>query len=65
MAKWRPPARVEPPVWVRIYDPAAWPDIYEWTTAAGDWLDVHQVDTATRWAWTLAIPDEEPFNPYG
>jgi len=64
MAKWRPPPAIEPPAWVRVYDPAAWPDIYAWTTAAGDWLDVHQVDAAARWEWILSIPDE-PFDPYG
>jgi hypothetical protein len=58
MARWRPPGEVEPPAWVRAYDPAAWPNIYAWTTAADDWFDVNQVDWAARWAWILAIPDE-------
>jgi hypothetical protein len=65
MAKWRPPARIEPPAWVRVYNPADWPSIYAWTDAADDWFDVNHVDSATRWEWTLAIPDEEPFDPYG
>jgi hypothetical protein len=65
VAKWRPPAGIEPPAWVRVYDPDAWPNIYAWTDAAGDWFDVNHVDSATRWEWILAIPDEEPFDPYG
>jgi hypothetical protein len=48
-----------------VYDPDAWPNIYAWTDAAGDWFDVNHVDSATRWEWILAIPDEEPFDPYG
>lgn len=64
MAMWRPSSVVEPPAWVRVYDPAAWPDIYAWTTAAGDWFDAHpEADDAARWAWVLSIPDE-PFSPY-
>jgi hypothetical protein len=58
MARWRPPGEVEPPAWVRVYDPAAWQDIYAWTAAADEWFDVHRVDWATRWAWILSIPDE-------
>jgi hypothetical protein len=50
---------VEPPAWVRVYDPAAWPDIYAWTAAAGDRFDAHpEADDAARWAWVLSIPDE-------
>jgi hypothetical protein len=64
MARWRPPGGIEPPAWVRIYNPADWPTLYAWTTAADDWLNAHDVDAATHWAWILSIPDE-PFNPYG
>lgn len=58
MARWRPPGEVEPPAWVRIYNPADWPDIYAWTEAADNWLNEHHVDAATHWAWVLSIPDE-------
>jgi hypothetical protein len=34
VARWRPPGEVEPPAWVRLYDPADWPDVYTWTEAA-------------------------------
>jgi hypothetical protein len=65
MAKWRAPAGIEPPAWVRVYNPADWPNIYAWTAAAGDWFDAHHPEAdAARWAWILSIPDE-PFNPYG
>jgi hypothetical protein len=64
MARWRPTPVVEPPAWVRVYDPADWPDVYTWTEAADNWLTAHHVDAATHWAWVLAIPDE-PFDPYG
>lgn len=58
VARWRPPGGIEPPAWVRAYNPAAWPDIYTWTSSADDWFNVNEVDWATRWTWILAIPDE-------
>jgi len=64
MAKWRPSPGIEPPAWVRVYDHAAWPDIYAWTAAAGAWFDACPEAGAARWEWVLSIPDE-PFDPYG
>ena len=59
MARWLPPAPVEPPAWVRVYDPAAWPDIYAWTIAADDWFNTHHPQaSAEHGAWILEIPDE-------
>jgi hypothetical protein len=62
MARWAQDAPVELPAWVRCFDPAEWPDIYAWTSAAWDWFDAHP--EADRWAWILSIPDETPFDPY-
>ena len=64
MARWHEPAGVEPPAWVRVYDPAAWPDIYAWTAAADEWFAARPGSGAAHWAWVLSIPDE-PFDPYG
>jgi hypothetical protein len=59
VARWRPALGIEPPAWVRVYDPAAWPDIYAWSSAADEWWDAHHPEAdAAHWEWVLSIPDE-------
>ena len=77
MARWRvKTARVEPPGWYRVFDPAAWdePDLEEWRMLRGWWWEpwpehLHRQHVQRRWqaakhAYRQAHPDlaEQEFN---
>jgi hypothetical protein len=76
VARWRTPAGVELPVWLRRYVAADWAGLDAWLSACDGWFDAHPETDGLWLDWLmapqfvgedgpLATLDAWPFNPYG